>query len=391
LSIVHAMGCGSAAPVAAGDSHARPAVAEEQQSPPVPRRYVCRRAATAPRIDGRIEDAPWASASWTEQFVDILGPGAARPRFATRAKMLWDDDYFYIAAEMEEPHVWATLTARDSVIYRDNDFEVFIDPDGDTHAYFEIELNALSTEWDLFLAKPYRDGGKAISDWDIAGLRSAVWVDGTINDPADTDRGWSVEIAIPWRALEQEAGRPVPPSSGDVWRVSFSRVEWRTEVVGDEYRKVIDHSTGKPLPEDNWVWSPQGVVNMHCPERWGLVLFAGPGEASWPIDLDQELSAREGLRLLYHAQRAERKRSDRYTDDLQSLLGHAGGTGSPGNGLSSFDSRRIGGFRWPPRIVCTDSSFEAVLSHEDGRTMHIDHEGRIWMSGPNGNDGSQAK
>ena len=51
-----------------------------------------------------------------------------------------------------------TLTEHDSVIFQDNDFEVFIDPDGDNHNYYEIEINALNTEWDLRLPKPYRDG-----------------------------------------------------------------------------------------------------------------------------------------------------------------------------------------------------------------------------------------
>lgn len=70
--------------------------------------------------------------------MDIEGDRKPRPRFRTRVKMLWDDNYFYMGAEMEEPHVWATLTERDSIIYRDNDFEVFIDPDGDNHNYYEI-------------------------------------------------------------------------------------------------------------------------------------------------------------------------------------------------------------------------------------------------------------
>ena len=60
-------------------------------------------------------------------FVDIQGATQPRPRFRTRAKMLWDDEYFYIAAELEEPHVWATLTEHDSVIFHDNDFEVFLE------------------------------------------------------------------------------------------------------------------------------------------------------------------------------------------------------------------------------------------------------------------------
>ena len=81
--------------------------------------------------------------------------------------MLWDDKYLYIGAAMVEPHVWATLTERDAVIYHDNDFEVFIDPDGDTHLYYEIEINALGTVWDLLLVRPYRDGGPAIDAWDV--------------------------------------------------------------------------------------------------------------------------------------------------------------------------------------------------------------------------------
>src|SRR5262249_52033134 len=80
------------------------------------------------------------------------------PRSRPGAKMAWADRYLYVAAELEEPHVWATLTDHDAVIFRDNDFEVFIDPDGDNHEYYEIEINALSAEWDLLLDKPYRDG-----------------------------------------------------------------------------------------------------------------------------------------------------------------------------------------------------------------------------------------
>jgi len=76
--------------------------------------------------------------------------------------MLWDDTYFYVAAQLEEPDVWATLTQRDTVIFYDNDFEVFIDPDGDTHNYYELEVNAFGTLWDLMLLTPYRDGGPAI-------------------------------------------------------------------------------------------------------------------------------------------------------------------------------------------------------------------------------------
>ena len=231
-----------------------------------PQQYACHRAGAPVAIDGRIDEAAWEKAPWTDWFVDIQGGSMPAPRLRTRAKMLWDDQYFYVAAELEEPDVWATLTEHDSVIFHDNDFEVFLNPSGDGRNYFEFEINALNTGWDLFLAKPYREGGKADNSWEIPGLRTAVHIDGTLNRPGDRDRGWTIELAFPWAAFASRA--PVQrPASGDEWRVNLSRVEWRTTVENGKYVKPAGEK------EDNWVWSPQGVINMHVPERWGFVRF----------------------------------------------------------------------------------------------------------------------
>ena len=233
-----------------------------------PNRYECRRAPSPVRIDGRI-DGQWKIAPWTTDFGDIEGSAKPLPRFRTRARMLWDNDYFYIAAELDEPHVWGTLTQHDSVIFHDNDFEVFVDPNGDRREYFEFEMNALNTGWDLFLPKTYIDGGKADNSWEIPGLRTAVRVMGTLNNPRDRDKGWTLEIAIPWKAFGEAARMPLPPRAGDTWRVNFSRVEWQHELLEGKYRRVPG------TKEDNWVWSPQGKVNMHLPEHWGFVEFSG--------------------------------------------------------------------------------------------------------------------
>lgn len=230
-----------------------------------PKRYDVPRAGRELKIDGRLDDASWEKAPWSDYFIDIEGPQLPKPRFRTRMKMLWDDKYLYVGAELEEPEIWATLTEHDSVIFRDNDFEVFLNPSGDTLNYFEFEINALNTGWDLFLPKPYRKGGKADNSWEIPGLRTAVHIDGTLNDPTRKDRGWSVEIAFPWEAFRERSGYG-RPKDGDVWRINFSRVEWLVEVVDGKYKKL-------PVPEDNWVWSPQGVINMHVPEHWGYVRF----------------------------------------------------------------------------------------------------------------------
>ena len=269
-----------------------------------PRQYICGPAVSALVIDGRLDEAAWADAPWTEPFTDIEGPLQREPRLRTRARMLWDEEHFYIGATLLEPHVWGSLTARDAVIYHDNDFEVFIDPDGDNHLYYELEINALGTEWDLLLVKPYRDGAPAINAWDIAGLRTAVHVDGTVNDPGDTDTGWSVEIAIPWAVLAEAAGRPSPPEPGDIWRINFSRVQWRTRAVDGRYEKITDPGTGQPLPEDNWVWSPQGLIAMHCPEMWGEVLFSdGRGETFAASAAHREIMIGTIVMPLYYLQR----------------------------------------------------------------------------------------
>jgi hypothetical protein len=262
-----------------------------------PKGYVCYRASEPIHIDGRIEEDAWKAAPWTDLFVDIQGDARPRPRLQTRAKMLWDDTYFYVAALLEEPHVWGTLTKHDSVIFRDNDFEIFIDPDGDNHEYFELEINALNAEWDLFLKTPYRDGGPAINEW----------------DPNDADKSWSVEFAIPWRVLAEYSHQPAPPRDGDQWRVNFSRVEWRHEIVGGQYRKVPN------TREDNWVWSPQGIIDMHRPERWGYVQFstARPGEGAYRVEPDGPI--RDRLMEVYHAQRAFFDQNKRWAATLGEL------------------------------------------------------------------------
>ncbi len=230
------------------------------------RSYDCPRTLSQVALTGRLDDPAWNLAQWSENFVDIEGDQKPRPKYQTRMKMLWDDEYFYIGAWLEEPCVWATLTEHDSVIFQDNDFEVFIDPDGDALRYFEFEVNAFGTTWDLYLAKPYRDGGDADNSWET-NANVAVYVDGAINDPSTEDRGWGVEIAFPWSCFVKNAGMPCPPNPGDTWKINFSRVQWQISTLDGKITKVPN------TPEDNWVWSPQGVIDMHQPEQWGTVTF----------------------------------------------------------------------------------------------------------------------
>lgn len=302
------------------------AVAQAEHEFPVPAIpcqpavYQCMQTGDPVEVDGRPDEAAWEAASWTDDFIDIQGPELPVPRFRTRVKMLWDDEFFYIAAEMEEPHLWATYDRRDMVIYHENEFEVFIDPDGDTHEYYELEINALNTVWDLLLLKPYRDGGPAVNGWDIAGLQTAVHLDGTLNDPSDYDTGWTVEIALPWAALAECAHNPAPPEAGDAWRVNFSRVQWRLDDVNGSYEKQVEHSTGQPFPEDNWVWSPQGLIAMHYPEMWGVVVFVEESSETTIEAWEVLPTTCRPLRRVYYAQKWYFKDTGHYASALDSLL-----------------------------------------------------------------------
>lgn len=334
-----------------------------------PKQYVCYRTNKGINIDGEIIETDWQSVRWTDHFVDIEGVSMPLPHFNTRVKMLWDDQYLYFAGDLEEPDIWATLKKRDSIIYHDNDFEVFIDPDGDTHQYYELEVNAYGTIWDLFLVKPYRDGGPAIHSWDIRGLKCAVYVDGTINNPGDRDRGWTVEIAIPWNVLKEATKTDVPPKPGDQWRINFSRVEWNTEVENNSYKKKIDPQTNKPYPESNWVWSAQGLINMHYPEMWGFVQFSnlasGEGKEAFQYNVDEEVKWL--LRQLYYSQKNYYRENAVYSDNFAEL---------------NMEKTKLEGYVWPPDIELTQDFFQASLQSKDEKnTWFIDHEGKTWKRG----------
>ena len=238
----------------------------------LPKHYIVNKINDQINIDGRDDELAWNNAIYTDDFIDIEGD--IIPSQKTNVKMLWDDKFLYVFAKLYENHIWGDITKRDEVIYYNNDFEVFINPNDDVFSYGEIEINALGSEWDLFLNRPYRLKGKADSSWDINGLKSAVDISGTLNDPNDLDDYWTVEIAIPLKEIEKlnTSGKDEKVISGDVWRINFSRVNWDFEINNGVYSRKKEN--GKYLPEYNWVWSPQGIINMHVPENWGYLVFS---------------------------------------------------------------------------------------------------------------------
>jgi hypothetical protein len=327
-----------------------------------PQSYVCQRT-NGIVIDGKLDDADWQKAAWTNYFVDIEGDKKPKPQFSTRVKMMWDDTCIYFGAVMEEPDIWANIVNRDEVIFHDNDFEIFIDPDGDTHNYLEYEVNALGTIWDLLLTKPYRDNGLIINNWDIKGIRQAVSIDGTINNPSDVDNSWSIEIAIPLSVVGEVVHKQ-HPKEGTIWRLNFSRVQWHTDVVDGKYVKRKG-SNGKNLPEENWVWSPQGVIDMHRPEMWGYLQFSETmvGEPAAAFILTEDELVKWALRHIYNRQREEIQQKGR-PSDLHEI------------GMTTV---AIGNKIYKPEITLTGKDYCASIKPNDSEECwKIRRDGYIW-------------
>lgn len=330
-----------------------------------PPTYVCYKAPAPITVDGKLSPEEWDAIPWTNDFTDIEGDKQPAPFMQTRAKMAYDEKGMYFAALMEEPHVWGTIREHDAVIYHDNDFEIFLNPTNDTHNYLEYEINALGTDWDLYLSKPYRDAGcTVLNNWEFMGKKAAVYVDGTLNNPKDTDKSWSVEVFIPWYSVYQVIRGKEGPEAGEKMRVNFSRVEWTAEVKDGRYVKVPKKGEDK-IAEYNWVWAPTGVINIHMPEYWGFVQFsdkvAGKGEEPFVADPDED--TKWILRNLYYRQNEFRNQFGEYASNIKEL--------KPEELTDGETASHI-------RLSVTPEMYEISLPGATGKTWHIRQDGYVW-------------
>lgn len=246
---------------------------------------------SAIQIDGKLDELAWLNAPRSDSFRDLISGESTI--HDTRVTVLWDDDFLYVGYWIEEPNLQATLTERDAPIYTNNDVELFI---AGKDAYYEFEINAHGTIYEVlfiweesYVKKGYsrlevfdreQAGVRSFSgvgyknhprgrrigywNWDFAGLRSAVFLDGTINDDNDRDRGWTVELALPWSGMNAVAmgdNSSLPPQDKDVWRMDFSRF--------NQYKEA-------PPANDSggWAWSPHGVWDSHVPECFTYIHFS---------------------------------------------------------------------------------------------------------------------
>ncbi len=311
-----------------------------------------------------MDEKAWQNVDWTDNFTDIEGDLKPKPTQDTKVKMLWNKNFLFVAAEINEENIWAYLQNHDDIVYYDNDFEIFLDPDNDGKNYFEFETNAIKTVFDLFLPFPYRHSSFALHNFDFKGLRHAITIDGTLNNGNDKDKKWTVEIAIPFTSLSfgLDEGKPNPEK---LWRINFSRVEWDTKWENGKYVK-LKNKEGKNLPEHNWVWSPAGIISMHAPERYGYLKFSTNKAGSTKEDfvLPKEEQLKRVLWAVFYREDKYNEKNKKYTANISEL----------GNDINTlYDAKE-----YKVSIMLTDKSYEAKLESLDGKTkMYITNEGII--------------
>ena len=236
---------------------AAPAPAPAPATPPIVT-VECRWAEGPITLDGKAEEAAWGRAEVLSNFaMPWLGAGKQPAPTATKARLLWDRDFLYFHAEMQDRDVYAAETNQDGAIWLGDVFEVFLKPAKDKKGYYEFEFNPANAKLDMYL--PSRGAGgynRFKSDGEFH-LESQVRVDGSLNHYLDVDKGWSVEGRIPWKDFARTGGRPEP---GEEWTFALCR---------------YDYSVGMDEPSLSTT-APLKQADFHRFEDYSPLRFVGP-------------------------------------------------------------------------------------------------------------------
>ncbi|MBL9199627.1 MAG: PQQ-dependent sugar dehydrogenase [Opitutaceae bacterium] len=282
--------------------------------------YECRWAPVPPVIDGRGEDAAWRDAQIVDGFRQPWLPGGPAAREGTRARLLWDREWIYFLAELDDADIANAITEHDGPMWNDDVFELFLKPSERHAGYYEFEFNPHGAIFDAFFPGP-----ASVRNLSEVVRRERFHVDvrvavrGTINDASDRDRGWTVEGRIPWSDFSMTGGRPVP---GETWRVNLCRVNGRkpaqelssaVPLSRPSFHLTADYApltfVGPPtIPRGAWTGTslltpPGEPPHFSTVPAWprlaarAMVTLAPTPDGRWMWFLDQEGGWGGGMRL----------------------------------------------------------------------------------------------
>ncbi|MCP5549613.1 MAG: PQQ-dependent sugar dehydrogenase [Akkermansiaceae bacterium] len=248
------------------------------------------------RLDGKADEPDWRHAL---EIPNFLLPWETPPRKAatrTMAKLMWDTDYLYYYAEMEDGDLRAEKRERDGELWLDDVFELFFKPSAGKEDYYEFQVNPLGSLLDIHYPKREEQGYSKNRNQGTFGHAAKVIVQGTPGDSSDRDLGWRVEGRIPWTDFAPTGGSP---AVGDEWRFTLCRYDYDPRFENKQQAELS-------------VSAPSMIDNFHAHERYAPIRFEGAPDprGELPDSLRKVRGASTGLigtpepPLPYRAERA---------------------------------------------------------------------------------------
>ncbi|HEY7427194.1 MAG TPA: PQQ-dependent sugar dehydrogenase [Gemmataceae bacterium] len=266
---------GGAALALLGERRELSADAPKTFTPP-PTEYECRWADTPITLDGKADEAAWKNAQLIDRFyLPWLGTKVRAARTATKARLLWDREYLYFFADMEDSDLYADVTEHDGQTWDNDVFELFFKPAADKPGYYEFQVNAAGTVMDMFLPRRGAGGYQRFKKDGDFHIDAKVKLRGTLNRWQDKDEGWSVEGRIPWRDFLRSGGRP---DRDERWKFALCRYDFSIDFEGPEL------STCAPLKS-------QTQPDFHHHEDYATLRFVGSSakDAAKPYGIERRI------------------------------------------------------------------------------------------------------
>jgi len=215
------------------------------------------------KLDGKLDEPAWKTAASTGPLVDVRTgePNLAFP-VNGEVKLLWSDAGMYVAFSVADKDIIGSFKKgdRDPHLWTKDTVEIMVDPDGDgdNKDYYEIQINpqnlVFDSQFDAYNEPRVEpDGPFGHQEWS-ANTKSAVSLDGTLDQSTDEDRGYTVEAFFPWKSFSK--AQKLPPEVGSSWRINFYAMKNNGGVS----------------------WSPiLGQGNFHKASRFGRVVWSKKG------------------------------------------------------------------------------------------------------------------
>ncbi|MCA9177091.1 MAG: PQQ-dependent sugar dehydrogenase [Planctomycetales bacterium] len=245
-----------------------------------PAPYPCRFTGTPITVDGKLDELAWQRAqsvgplraSWSNDRPNVKAP--------TEAKLLWGREALYFSAVVEDRDLFADINEHDGRLWKNDVFELFLQPDRKRGGYYEFQVNAAGAVLDVFYPKRSPDGFERQKADGTFHLEVRVVPEGTLNQRDDQDRRWVVEGSIPWHDLIRTGGRP---NAGEQWGFAICRYDY----TGNEPPEL---STNAPLTQPSF----------HRHEEYATIEFVAPTAAGLASSTDAKARRLEQLKASWH-------------------------------------------------------------------------------------------